>query len=510
MSNTKTIAKNTGWYGLENAINAILTVFTSIAIARTLGPAKMGYIIYVAWIASVVSDLGGLGVPTTTRKYMAEFLGKGDKGTARHIFFRTFMLQTALATITVTALLFWVLGDAGEGYKLASALVVLSIWPSMVNSIAAQANVATEELSRNLPASAASIVTYLIAILLTVFFHWGVVGVGASMLAMRLVDFLVRVFPTMSYIFTWDSAHINPPGLNQRMVSFAWQSVAVLLVEMVVWQRSEFILLKHLCADIRQVTYYSVAFSMADRLLISASIFGSAASATVFAQYGRDKSRVPEITASTFRYLAITSIPLHFIAAALAASVLLVLYGNAYADAAAVVTLAPILCMPKAFIAPVRSLLQSHERQSFVIGATIFAGVIDVAVAWSLIRTHGAVGACIGSGAAEVAAVGLMWAIGIYLYKVKLPWALVTKLMFISAAASLTAHYVAVQFKPILGILIGGSASLIVLFGLFYFMRVLEVEDRSRLNILTGILPKRLSGPANKFLGLLVRPAFAE
>ena len=49
-------------------------MFTSIAIARVLGPTKMTYIIYVSWIASVVSGLGGLGIPTTTRKCLAEFL----------------------------------------------------------------------------------------------------------------------------------------------------------------------------------------------------------------------------------------------------------------------------------------------------------------------------------------------------------------------------------------------------------------------------------------------------
>ncbi|HEV2485782.1 MAG TPA: hypothetical protein VGT08_09640, partial [Terracidiphilus sp.] len=123
-NNTKTIAKNTGWYGLENAINSILTVFTSIAIARALGPAKMGYIIYVTWIASVVCDLGGLGIPATTRKYMAEFLGRGDQGTARYIYLRTFLLQAALATVTTGGLVFWVLRDAAGDYKLASVLVV--------------------------------------------------------------------------------------------------------------------------------------------------------------------------------------------------------------------------------------------------------------------------------------------------------------------------------------------------------------------------------------------------
>ncbi len=342
MSNTQTIAKNTGWYGLENAVGSVLTVVTSIAIARTLGPTKMGYIIYVSWIASVVCNLGGLGIPAATRKYMAEFLGMGDRGTARYIYFRTLALQTGLATLATGGLIFWVLRDAAGEYKLASALIVLSIWPSMVNSISAMANVATEELSKNFPASAISMVVFFVVILATVVFHWGVVGVGAAALLMRLVDFLVRFFPTMARILKWDTTHVQPAGLRNRMIAFAWQSVASMILALIVWERSEFILLKHLCADIRQVAYYSVAFSMAERLLISASIFGSAASATIFAQYGRDKSRLPDITATTFRYLALTSIPLHVIAAVLAAPALLLLYGSPYKGALMVVTLAPL------------------------------------------------------------------------------------------------------------------------------------------------------------------------
>lgn len=509
MSNTKTIAKNTGWYGLENAINSILTVFTSIAVARTLGPAKMGYIVYVTWIASVVGDLSGLGIPATTRKYMAEFLGKGDRGTAKYIYLHTLWLQAGLATVSTAGLVFWVIRDAGEGYVLASVLIVLSIWPAMVNSISAQANVAAEQLSRNLPGSAFSILAYFFMILATVVFHWGVIGVGASLLVMRVLDFLIRLIPTMNNILTWESDHVQPSGLSQRMFAFAWQSVAVMLVEMVVWQRSEFILLKHLCSDIRQVAYYSVAFSMAERLLISASIFSSAAGATIFAQYGRDKSKVPDITGSAFRYLALTSIPLHFVSAALAAPALLFLYGKAYTGAVAVVTLAPLLCMPKAFIGPIQSLLQSHERQSFIIGATIFAGIVDISVAWYLIPGYGAVGACIGSGAAEVIAVGLVWAAGIYLYRVRLPWNVLAKVTFISTLASLAAHYIAVSMTPLWGILLGGCAALVVLFSLFYLLRVLGPEDGSRLSILTGVLPRTLSRPVNKILTLLVRPAFA-
>jgi O-antigen/teichoic acid export membrane protein len=288
------------------------------------------------------------------------------------------------------------------------------------------------------------------------------------------------------------------------MTSFAWQSVVSMTVSLIVWNRSEVILLKNLCADIRQVAFYSIAFSMADQLLLGATIFSYAASATIFAQYGRDKSRLPEITASTFRYLALTSIPLHLISAALAVPALLLVFGHAYADAAMVVMLAPLLCMPKAFVGPVQSFLQSTERQSYVILATILAGIVDIGVAWYLIPAHGAVGACIGSGAAQLIAAGMMWAVGIHVYKMKLPWLQVTKISFISILAALTAHCFAVRLKPVWAIPCGGSASLVVLFGLLYFMRVLEPEDRDRFKLLAEMLPRPLVGTADKVISLLV------
>lgn len=509
MSNTKTIARNTGWFGVENILSSVVGLVSSIAIARALGPSKLGYIIYVMWIANVVSSLGSLGIPATTRKYMAEFIGMGDSGTARYIYFRTLLLQIGMATLATGGILLWVLSDANAEYKLASVLIVLSIWPSMVNSISAMANTATEELSRNLPASVISTLTYFMLIAATLVLKWGVLGVGLAFFSMRAVDFLVRFFPALNRVLAWDTAHVQPVGLSKRMMTFAWQSVASMIVALIVWNRSEVILLKYLCSDIRQIAYYSLAFSMAEQLLLSATVFGAAASATIFVQIGRDQSKLPALTASSFRYLALTSIPLHFIAAALAVPALLLFYGNQYRGAVMVVMLAPLLCLPKAFIGPVQSLLQSAERQSFVILATVLAGSVDIGVAWYLIRAHGAVGACIGSGAAQVTAVGIMWAISIHLYKVQLPWLQVAKITIISTLAALTAYVIAIQMAPVWGILCGGCAALIVLFSLFYVMRVLEPEDQSRFKILTGMMPTSIARPVNTVLLMLVRPEIA-
>ena len=507
MSNTKTIAKNTGWYGLETTISSLVAIASSIAIARTLGPTKTGYIIFISYVASVVGSFGGFGIPAATSKYMAEFVGRGDKATARYIFARTLWMQAALATLATAGILVWALRNTEAPYRLASVLIVLSIWPSMVNTILAGANAACEDLAANAPASIASAFTYLFSILATVVFHWGVTGIGAALLLMRLVDFLVRFFPTVARVHGWERGHALPDGARRRMTAFAAKSIATLLLAMVVWERFEVLLLKGYCADIRQVAYYSIAFSMGNTLLLSATIFGGAASSTIFAQFGRDRSKLPQLAASTYRYLALTSIPLHAIATALAFPALLFFYGGKYAGAAAVVTIAPLLCMPKAFAGPVQGLLQSTERQTYVIAAMVLAGLVDVGVTWSLVGAHGAVGACIGSGAAQITAVGIMWAAAIRLDRVKLPWAFTAKVVFSSAAAAFTAHRVAMFMSPLPGMLLGGLVAAAMLLVLFYVLRVLEPEDRNRLSILIGMLPKPAARPCMLLVSLLVRRA---
>ncbi len=506
MSNTKTIAKNTGWYGLETVISSLVTIISSIAIARALGPTKTGFIIYISYVASVVGNFGGFGIPAATRKYMAEFIGGGDKGTARYIFSHTFRMQVALASVATAGILFWVLRDTNNQYHLASALIVLSIWPSMVNSIPAGANAASEDLAANAPASVVSAFVYLFAIAATVLFHWGVTGIGAALLLMRSVDFLVRLFPTMRHMRTWERGHSLPDGVRKRMISFAWQSIATMLLAMIVWERFEVLLLKSLCADIRQVAYYSIAFSMGNTLLLSASIFAGAAGTTIYAQYGRDKSRLPQLTAASFRYLVISTMPLHAVATALAFPALIFFYGGKYSDAAAVVTIAPLLCMPKAFVSPIQGLLESTEHQAYEIATMIVAGLVDVGVTWSLVASHGAVGACIGSGAAQITAVAIMWTIGIRLYRVKLPWVLTAKVAFLSAVAAYCAHLFTARLRPLPGILAGGAAAAIVIAALFYALRVLEPEDHKRFAILTKMLPQPASGLCDRFLTLLIRP----
>lgn len=493
--NSRTIARNAVWYGLENGAGFVLSMVTSIAIARTLGPTKMGYIIYVSWLAQMLSSLGGIGVPAATCKYMAEFLGAGDAGTSRFIYRRTLLLQAVLASIATAGGIVWVLHGAPVGYKTAAFLLMLSVWPAMVNFISAQANVAAERLSANVPASIVAIATFFLITLLTILFHWGVDGIAAGMLAMRIADLVVRLVPTARRIFLWEPNQAEPTGLGSRMLSFAGQSVAAMILTLIVWDRSEVLLLKHLSTDIRQVAFYSIAISLAERLLIFPSVFGAATGASIYAQYGRDRSKLPAMASAAFRYLALTSIPIHAVAAALAGSALLLLYGTAYRGARTVVILAPLFCLPKAFLAPIQNLFESTEKQRYFIAATIAAAVIDIGIAWYFIPTLGAVGACLGSGAAQIMAVTAMWAIGIYRYKIKLPVKQVSKIIAISALAASCAYFAISGLSPLWALLMGGGVALAVLVVLGYVSKVLELEDCRRFTVLAELFPASIRRP---------------
>lgn len=504
--NSKTIARNTAWYGLENLIGFVTSLITSIAIARTLGPAKMSYIIYVSWLTTIVSSLGSVGLPETTRKYLAEYIGGGDYSTARFVYIRTFTIQTILATVATLGAVAWVLHNAPAEYRVAALLLVCGILPAMVNFISAQANVASENLSANLPASLASTATYFILTLSAVIFHWGVNGIAFAMFAMRMADFLVRLFPTMGRVLSWNSGHAHPPAdLRARMMRFGVQSVTGMLLAIVVWDRSELFLLEHLSTDIRQVSFYSVAFGLAERLLLFPSIFAAASGASILAQFGRDRSRLPAMTAAAARYIALISIPIHVIAVPLAAPVLLVLYGKQYVGALVVATVAPLLCLPKAFLGPVQSLFESTEQQKYFIMTTILASFIDIAIAWSLIPRYGALGACIGSGAAQITAVGLMWAIGIRQYHIQLPWRFLLKLSAISTTASLAAYAVASRLSPLEELIAGSIIAIIVFFALAYIFKMLEPQDCSRFKIIANACPPALASPLNSLIDCFSR-----
>ena len=290
--NTSRVAANSFWYGFDSLLGIVMAFGISIPMARILGPERLGYFNYIMWLTAMSGSLACLGIPATTGKYMAEFLGSGNPGLARSIYRRSLWAQgfMALAVTLIALALLYRFGD--PKHHLVSTLQILATIPAMLVQIPTQANVANESMRTNIPGSVISNVLILISVPLSLYMHWDLVGIAIGMLVGRTVDFLVRSRSTDIWVNRAAAVPI-PRELNLRMRGFALQMTYISILAMVIWDKSDLVLLKALTSDIRQITYFTVSYNLVEKVVLAPAVFASSISASLLAQYGRDQQQGP-------------------------------------------------------------------------------------------------------------------------------------------------------------------------------------------------------------------------
>src|ERR1039458_9932212 len=84
-------------------------------------------------------------------------------------------------------------------------------------------------------------------------------------------------------------------------------------------------------------------------------------------------------------------------------------YGNDYQPMIPVLVISTLLAVPKAISVSPTILLQSMERQGFLIWTGCICGAIDIGLDFLLTPTHGAVGAAFANGVAQTLAALMIW-----------------------------------------------------------------------------------------------------
>jgi O-antigen/teichoic acid export membrane protein len=478
--NSQTIAKNSFWYGIETFINLVLTVFTSIVIARAIGPEKLGYFLYLWWIAGVAGTVGTLGIPTATRKYMSEYFGRGQMGIAKAVFYRTLRLQTCIAAAITAAglVLVWFFGD--REYRPIALLMIASIFPYMINSIVAGANTALEDLRANVPASLVSTGIFVTAVFSSIHFGWNLVGIAVGLLTMRTVELVVRLAPLVRRLNGYALEPLDGV-LGKRMFTFSGQSLILMVIGLIVWDRSEMVVLKNFCTDIRQVAFYSVAFNITERLLVFSQVFGTATGATIMVQFGRDASRIRQLVGTSLRYLALIAFPVHLGLAAIAGPVMWIVYGGKYTAAVPALVIAACMGIPKAFMLPAASSLSSAERQDLLIRWGLIAGVLNIALDFALIPRYGAVGAALANGTTQTFSAFVLWLAVMRVFKIRVPILPLVKTALISAAMAIMVHLVVSRLRPVPAALVAIAMGITLYLIFLRLARVLGVSDHGRM-----------------------------
>jgi O-antigen/teichoic acid export membrane protein len=510
-NSAKVIGRNFIFMGLEVVITLVCTLLTTVVIARVIGPTRLGYFNLIFWLTSITCSVGSLGIPLTTFKYMGEFLGGGQRELARAVFFYNLLAQTVIACVLTAIGMIAVFTLADPAYRLCSILLVLSMVPNMVTFVPSQANSAAEDAALNTRGAFVGAIVYVAAVAASLLLGWNLIGIAAGVLLYRTAELAVKIVPVLKSMKSVPQIRL-PREIRKRMFSFSGLSTGLMILQIVIWDRSDIIFLKLLQPDIRQLAFFSVCFSVADRLMQMPQTFANALSATQMAEYGRDKDRLFRMTSKASTYVLLGALPILIGVACIGGPFVRLTYGPQYLPAIPVFIVVALLSIPKATLTPAQTLLYSAEDLGFVLKCGCIAAAINVLLDFVLIPSHGALGAAWANGVAQTFAAVTVWGRVLVRYPVRIDASVLLRLAAATLAMAIVVlGIVAMPFEPLMKLSVAIPAGAIVFLVTSRMFAVLQKDDRRRLLQLSALLPTPVGSSFNRLIDFLVpQPAVLE
>jgi O-antigen/teichoic acid export membrane protein len=508
-SNARIIGRNFIFMGLEVLITLVCTLLTTVVIARVIGPTRLGYFNLVFWLTSITCSVGSLGIPLTTFKYMGEFLGAGKKELARAVFFYNLWAQTAIASVLTAISMIAVFTIVEPAYRSCSALLVLSMVPNMITFVPSQANSAAENAVLNTRGALVGAIVYVAAVAISLTLGWNLVGIAAGVLVYRSAELAVKTVPVLKSMETVARVPL-PADIRKRMFSFSGLSTGLMLLQIVIWDRSDIIFLKLLQPDIRQLAFFSVCFSVTDRLMRVPQTFANALSATQMAEFGRDKDRLFKMTSQASTYVLLGALPILIGVACIGGPFIRVMYGSQYLAAIPVFIVVALLSIPKAVLTPALTLLYSAEDLGFILKWGCVAALINVLLDLALIPSHGALGAAWANGLAQTFAALSIWGRVLLRYPVRIDMPALLRLAAATLAMAIVVlAIVAIPLSAVMKLCVAVPAGALVFAVTSRMFMVLQKDDRRRLLVFSSLLPMAVDSSFKRLVNFLVPPPAA-
>jgi len=372
----------------------------------------------------------------------------------------------------------------------------------MISIVPTMTNIAAEDFAGNIIPSVCCTLLQPLGIFLALGLKWGphvllprleLVGLATGYLCSRTVDSMMRL---------WFFRKRFPPGLpkvsvpielKSRMWTFFWHSSALLVLDLVVWERSEIFFLKKL-SDSVQLAFYSTGFQLSGILMTLPSAFAGAANASLMVERGRNPKAMARAAAALVRYMALMVLPMTVGLAALSGPVIRILYGPRYVPAIPVFALMTLLVIPKALVGPAQWVLRAVEKQGFMVRWMIVSAFVTVTLDYFLIRRYGSMGAAWGNGLGQFVAAAGIWSYTARTERVVIPWSELSRMAGAATIMGVAAYSVTLFLPSWAAILIGVPVGVAIYAALLRALCSFAKEDGPRLRGLGAQLPLPLRG----------------
>ena len=496
MSVQSTVTSNTMWSALNTIGGLLFGLVTSIVLARMLGPALIGQFHYWIWVAGLLVLISSPGLAHAMTKFGAELLGKQDRQTASALFSWLLLAELALGTLVgVVALLFswapW--ASVSPTDPIAIVIVAVSVVPGVLERLFLAAAKGTQEFRFLSQASLVGNLFYSVCAISVVSLGFGIHLLLLALLARRIVT-LILIGWKLPIHYTLSGARTFPlpPELRRRILLYCRDVTLILVIDTVLYERSELFFLRRYAAD-ADIAFYSQSYDLALKAMSIPAIFSGVLLPTFSAlasQRGPDglPERFKTLHQSAYRVLALVAMPIGLGGAAITPAFVL-LYGPDFLPMAPVLSVLLVGNVVGALATVSATILHSVDEQGFIVRLGLIVAVLNIGLDFLLIPGYGAIGAAFANSGSQL----VSGVVGITYSTRHLNLSFPLRSLGRIALAALSAAVVAWLISSWLGgLVLAITAGILVYPVMLRLYAAIEASDHALLSRANPYLPSRL------------------
>ncbi|MGQ9583499.1 MAG: oligosaccharide flippase family protein [Thermoplasmatota archaeon] len=404
------VVRGIGWNFVGMALGSVAGFLTSIVLARLLGPSDYGSLALVLSVLNVLVVASSLGFEFALNKFIPILATERRAGAILPLV-RSLTLAKLALSLALAAVVLLVARPVAEGFfkkpelTLYIQLLTLMVVPYSLEPIfrAVLTGFYLQKFINLLDAGAKLLYFVLASVVLLA--RYGVVGVLLVNLLANLV--FVSLAARRSYAVLPREEGGTTPAPLRAVLKYSLILYIYTIMNFILGQQLDLIMIGSMLEDVREVAFYTVAYSLSYTVLsfLSLALMGGI-TLTYFSELHaqRDMEGLRRGYIVMLEYLFVFIIPLAAVGALLAPEILMLLYGESFATGRAVLLLSlyfPTMALIKIGTLTSTFMSAMDQERRLVTSRAIF-GCVNIVLNYLLIPRYGALGALAGTTTASI------------------------------------------------------------------------------------------------------------
>lgn len=496
------------WKSLSLLLPQLFVVLLSAVAARILGPTLMGRQSFISFVEITAIGVATIGLNTALLRTIAVAVGEGRSSEVRGLLswaIRIVAVTGVMAGTAVASVALWAENDK-VAWLLAGYVTAMGTIQTMPAAVLTGLQRWRQATFAGLCTGAVSLVVAIVVLLR----GGGIAGLFAVECVVTTINAVWTGVLASKALRAISPTRTRPGDLRRRTLAFAAPSAAIMVLDLIVWKRSEFLFLAHY-SSASEIAQYSIAFAAVTALSTLPMALASLVSSIATLHGAGEAERIRNGFVRSLRLLVTAVLPLTAAMVALGPLLVTSVYGQSYERAGKVLLLLMIFFPFLALQSLCDALLAGTGKRKLRVIAVALGAVVNIALGFALIPRYGAVGAALCNGGAQVVAATPIVVAAVR--SQRLTWRslrlkMLGRALLVSAGAGSAAHLAGRltwdHTVPSVGLFAGGLVGAFAWLALARIIRVFSADDGMWLST---VMPDRLSGRAQTAIWAITQSA---